>query len=172
MGIFIVFSFFTAGISKLFNWVDFDLSTSGFLNWFYAGFYSSGRNELLANLVFLMPNWMLEVMDYCAVFFEVFAFLFLIYSRSSWTIFLLIAGVFHIMNTLLLNIPFSTNLFVFGVWILSPLLQKYKILFILPFIFLLDISGAKTGLIVWTIFIAFGFFGLYSSLRKNKKNFY
>lgn len=39
LGILIAFGFLTAGWAKAFSWIDFDLTTSGFLSWFYSGYF-------------------------------------------------------------------------------------------------------------------------------------
>jgi len=47
LAISLAFGMFTAGIFKLKGWFDLDLSTSGFLNWFYSGHFNFGKNGLL-----------------------------------------------------------------------------------------------------------------------------
>lgn len=118
----LVFALFSAGIHKLLQWVDFDLSTSGFLRWFYNGYFDFGRTELLADLVLILPPVIVEIFDYSAVAFEITGIFFLVFGRQSWRIYLLFATIFHIFNALLLNIPFSIHIPVYGLFLLSPLL--------------------------------------------------
>lgn len=107
--VFIVFGFFTAGFGKAFSWVDFDLTTSGFLSWFYRGYFNLGRDQFLAPLVFKINVPLIwELLDLSAVIFEL-GFLFAIFSRKSWYSWLAIACFFHLMNCLLLNISFIAN---------------------------------------------------------------
>ncbi|MGB3586645.1 MAG: hypothetical protein WBA23_08905 [Tunicatimonas sp.] len=121
LGIFISFGMFTAGFEKLLVWVDFDTSTSGFLNWFYSGYFGYGRQLLLADWVFYLPKLVIEAMDYLAVVFELSAFLWLIRGPFSWRIWLLCACAFHLTNTLLLNIPFYIHVPVFAAFSFSSL---------------------------------------------------
>lgn len=119
LGIFISFGMFTAGFEKLLVWVDFDTSTNGFLNWFYSGYFGYGRQLLLADWVFYLPKLATEAMDYLAVVFELSAFLGLLGGAFSWRIWLLSACAFHLINTLLLNIPFYIHVPVFTAFFFS-----------------------------------------------------
>ncbi|MBE9076736.1 hypothetical protein IQ241_05395 [Romeria aff. gracilis LEGE 07310] len=106
LGILVAFGFFTAGYGKALNWVDFDLSTSGVLFWLYGGYFTLGRGELLAPLAIQLEAplfW--EIADLSAVLFEM-GFLFMIFWRRSWFVWLTIACCFHLINCLLFNIPF------------------------------------------------------------------
>ena len=78
LAIMICFGFFTSGISKFINWIDFDLSTSGFLFWFNNGYFLENSNMFLAPYVFDIPILVLEFMDYFAAIFEISAFIFLL----------------------------------------------------------------------------------------------
>ncbi|MEO1402614.1 MAG: hypothetical protein AAFV72_15400 [Cyanobacteria bacterium J06635_1] len=109
LGLFIAFGFFTAGFGKALSWVDFDLSTSGFLSWLYRGYYNFGADQLLAPLAIQINLPILwELVDYSAVIFEL-GFCVAILRRRSWYLWLTIACLFHLMNCLLLNIPFNEN---------------------------------------------------------------
>ena len=109
LGIFIAFGFFTAGFGKALSWVDFDLSTSGFLSWLYRGYYNFGSDRLLAPLAIQINLPLLwELVDYSAVIFEL-GFCVAILGRRSWYRWLTMACLFHLMNCLLLNIPFNHN---------------------------------------------------------------
>ena len=107
--ILIAFGFFTSGYGKALNWIDFDLTTSGFLAWFYSGYFTLGRNQLLAPLVLKIHAPLLwEVLDMSAVVFEL-GFLVAMWTRRSWYAWLTIACLFHVANCLLLNIAFTAN---------------------------------------------------------------
>ncbi|MEM1250888.1 MAG: hypothetical protein AAGI69_00550 [Cyanobacteria bacterium P01_H01_bin.21] len=113
LAVFIAFGFFTAGFGKAIAWLDFDLSTSGFLSWLYNGYYNLGRDQLLASFVIDL-DWPLlwELLDISAVIFEL-GFLWAMFSQRSWYIWLTIACSFHLANCLLLNIPFTGNSIVY-----------------------------------------------------------
>jgi hypothetical protein len=165
--VFIVFGFFTAGYEKALNWIDFDLNTSGFLSWFYQGYYSYDRTKLLASAVTSFHPLITEAMDYLAVLFEITGVFFLVFSRRSWILYLIIAGLFHLANTVLLNIPFSSHLMVFGLWIISPFMKKhYFLVLIFPLLcFRGDIYLATIG---WIIYLILGFLYLLTSKEKLK----
>ena len=155
LAIFITFGFFTAGLEKAFNWIDFNTNTSGFLSWFYPSFYSIGRDKLLAPLALNFPWWLTEIMDYTAVIFELSGLIFLLAGRKSWYTYILIASIFHLFNTLFLNIPFQLHILIFGIWIITPFLDKYKILVLMiPLIFYLD--NLYSPLIGWILICFLG----------------
>lgn len=109
LAVLISFSFFTAGFSKALVWIDFDLSTSGFLSWLYSGYFSFGRTHLLAPFIIGIDlPFLWELVDMSAVIFEL-GFLAAMFWRKAWYVWLTIACFFHLSNTLLLNIPFNTN---------------------------------------------------------------
>ncbi|PWJ44720.1 hypothetical protein [Sediminitomix flava] len=119
LAIFISFGMFTAGFPKLLNWFDLDLNTSGFLHWFYPGYFNSNRTHLLANSVFMFPTFLLEIIDYTAILFELIPFLLLLSGKKKlWQLWLIIASIFHLLNTLLLNISFSIHSFIFILYLL------------------------------------------------------
>ena len=113
LAVFISFGFFTAGFGKAISWLDFDLSTSGFLSWLYNGYFNLGRDQLLAPFVIDL-DWPLlwELLDISAVVFEL-GFLWAMFSQRSWYIWLTIACSFHLANCLLLNISFTGNSIVY-----------------------------------------------------------
>lgn len=113
----LAFGFFTAGLAKALNWVDFDFSTNGFLSWFYSGYYNLNRTLLLAPTILYLPKWIFEFFDYAAVVFELSAFIALLSSRKWWRIWLLVACLFHLSNTLLLNISFFNHFLVYLVFV-------------------------------------------------------
>jgi hypothetical protein len=112
-GILIAFGMFTAGFGKALRWINFDLSSSGFLSWFYPGYFLLDRKPLLAPLVFSAPPQLLKILDYAAVAFELSPFFFLLAGRAAWRVWLLIATCFHLANALVLNIPFLHQVLVY-----------------------------------------------------------
>jgi hypothetical protein len=108
-GVLIAFGFFTAGFEKALRWINFDLSTGGFLSWFYGDWYVLDRRLLLAPLVFRVPPQLFKILDYAAVAFELSPFFCLLAGRTAWRVWLLVATCFHLANDLLLNIPFYTH---------------------------------------------------------------
>lgn len=146
LGLLIAFGFFTAGFGKALNWVDFDLSTSGFLSWLYGGYYNYGSDQLLAPLAIQINLPLLwELVDYGAVIFEL-GFCLAILGRRSWYLWLTIACFFHLMNCLLLNIAFNENAiayFAFLPWAQLPIFKQ------------LDSSRFRRGLIGLICFSSF-----------------
>jgi hypothetical protein len=127
-GVLISFAMFSAGFEKALHWINFDLSTSGFLSWFYPLYYTLGRTFLLAPVVVKLPPQLFKIADFTAVAFELSAFFFLLSGRIAWRVWLLIAAIFHITNALLLNIPFYIHVLVY-----------------LPFVALARFSGRAKG---------------------------
>jgi hypothetical protein len=112
-GVLIAFGMFTAGFEKALHWINLDLSTGGFLSWFYPGYYVLDRRLLLAPLVFRVPPQLFKILDYVAVAFELSPFFFLLAGRIAWRAWLLIAVCFHLANVLLLNISFDNYVLVY-----------------------------------------------------------
>jgi hypothetical protein len=112
-GVLIAFAMFSAGFEKALHWINFDLSTGGFLAWFYPLYYLLDRRLLLAPLVFRVPPQLFKILDYAAVAFELSPFFFLLAGRTAWRAWLLVATCFHLANALLLNIPFYGNVLVY-----------------------------------------------------------
>lgn len=122
----LAFGFLTAGIPKLQNWVNADLSSSGILSWYYPNLFTLGRSHLLAGLVPGVPRVLLKIGDWAAALLEVSAFIALIGGRLSWRIFLILASIFHIVNILVLNIDFTTQALIYLVFAdLSRLRAKF-----------------------------------------------
>lgn len=158
LAIFVVFGFFTAGLEKAFVWVDFDIYSSGFLSWFYASYYSIGRTELLAPMVLHFPWWLTEIMDYTAVLFELSGIIFLLINRKIWYTYLFIACIFHLLNTLFLNIGFEIHIIIFATWLITPFLARFKALIII-FPILLFFDAVIFNLIAWLLTIGLGVYG-------------
>jgi hypothetical protein len=112
-GVLIAFAMFTAGFDKALHWINFDLSTSGFLSWFYSGYYTLDRKLLLAPFVLKVPPQSIKILDFAAVAFELSPFFFLLAGRAGWRAWILIATCFHLANALLLNIPFYIHVLVY-----------------------------------------------------------
>lgn len=117
LSVVLCFAMFTAGFPKLLNWIDFDTTTNGFLSWYRIGFYSLGKQYFLAPYVQHLPALVFELFDYAAVLLELTPLLFLLYSRKAWRVWLLLVCLFHLANSLLLNIPFTQNSLVYLVFI-------------------------------------------------------
>ena len=158
----IVFAFFTAGLQKAYHWIDFDLNTSGLLRWFYDSYFDSGNRSYLAPYFFDTPMWMIEMMDYAAAIFEITGLFFLIYGKRSWLIYLILAAFFHLSNTLILGIPFIGHVAVYGLWLLSPMLQSIKngIILILIYAVILIFPETHHPLMLWTVTLIFSIIGL------------
>lgn len=109
LAVLLCFGMFTAGYEKALHWIDFDLEQGGFLAWFYPGFFDIERKYLLAPFVLLVPPQTFELFDYIAVIFELSPILALLAGRQWWQLWLLVASIFHLSNTLLLNIAFIVH---------------------------------------------------------------
>lgn len=120
----IAFGLFSAGFPKAIMWIDFDTSTSGILRWYYNGYYNLGRVDLLAPYFAHMPLWLLELADYIVPIFESLGFYFLLRSRRHWRLWLVLLCFFHLFNTLILNIPFTRHVLVYGFFLLPHVLPK------------------------------------------------
>jgi len=124
----ISFGMFTAGLDKSANWIDFDMSESGFMRWFYSGYINKGRVYMLADLVPQIHPLIIESFDYIAVIFELSPLLLLLLGRPLyWRLWLTFACFFHIGNLLFLNIAFILNFVVY----LPFLLPKNLVSFVL-----------------------------------------
>lgn len=107
LGVALAFGMITAGVPKLLAWIDFDLTKSGFLSWYFPNHYSLGRNRMLAPYVPQIPVLLFELGDYFAVFLEMAGIVALVVSRRVWLLWLAIVTTFHLLNSLLLNIAFN-----------------------------------------------------------------
>lgn len=108
-GTLLAFGLLTAGIPKALKWIDGDPSTSGLLSWYYPSRFSLGRDQLLSDQLPGTPLIFLELADYGAVLFELVGFVALLAGRRWWLTYLLIASVFHLAVTLVLNISFASQ---------------------------------------------------------------
>lgn len=120
LGLFAVllaFGMLTAGVPKAVDWLDFDLSTSGVLCWFYPNREAVGRVYLLANFVPHAPRLLLELGDYGAIALELSGFLALLGSARWFRAWLTVATLFHVLNDLTLNIPFLAQLLTYTAFV-------------------------------------------------------
>ncbi|WP_149277118.1 hypothetical protein [Pareuzebyella sediminis] len=123
LGIIIAFGYFTAGLAKCLEWVDFDLSTNGFLDWIFYCFFHSENQSLLAPYLFSIPQFILEPLDYLAALFEISGFFFLFKGKKYWVFYLTIASIFHLTNLIFFNLSFALNTLCYGIFIVSPILS-------------------------------------------------
>lgn len=107
LGVALAVGMITAGVPKSLAWIDFDLTQSGFLSWYFPNRYSLGRDKLLASYVPHLPVLLYELGDYFAVFLELMGIAALLISRRVWLLWLAVVTTFHLLNSLLLNIPFN-----------------------------------------------------------------
>ncbi|MEM0939866.1 MAG: hypothetical protein AAF600_08840 [Bacteroidota bacterium] len=124
--IIICFGIFSAGFPKALMWIDFDTSTSGILRWYYEGYYSLNRRELLAPYFIYVPTFLIEPMEYLVPLFEMSGFYFLIRSKRHWRLWLWLLGLFHLSNLLILNISFKEYLIVYGFFLFASTLHLFK----------------------------------------------
>ena len=129
LALLLAFGMFTAGFEKAIRWIDFNINTSGFLSWYFSGFYNLGRDALLAPFVSQVPKIGLELMDYSAVAFELSPFICLILGRRYWIAWCAIACTFHAGTTMLLNISFPYQLFGYVPFSLYPHSLQIKSMF-------------------------------------------
>jgi hypothetical protein len=159
-GIAIVFGYFTAGLQKAYHWIDFNTNTSGTLRWIYDIYFTSETKPLFADFLIATDPLILEGMDYFGVLFEMLGLVFLIYSKKSWKFYLLIASFFHLTNALVLNIPFTFHFPIFGIWLLSEVLFKYRYLSVL-FGFGILLKGIYIDLYLWLFSILLSIYSLF-----------
>ncbi|GAB3006271.1 hypothetical protein GCM10027284_25230 [Cyclobacterium sediminis] len=163
-GISVIFGYFTAGLQKAYHWIDFDLTTSGFLRWVYDLYFPATQKPLLAEFFLSANPFLTEIIDYSGVLFELSGILFLLYSKLSWRIYLIFASFFHLANALILNIPFTIHFLIFGIWLLSSFLFKYKkatFLFGLAYFF----KGIYIDVYLWILSISMTLVGIFDRNR-------
>lgn len=125
LALIICFGMFTAGFPKFINWVDFDLGTSGFLHWFYPGYFNVENNKLLTPFVFGAPPILFEFLDYTAAIFEITGFYFLWKGKKHWVFYIMIATLFHLANLFVLNIDFTQNVICYAIFIIPTMFYRY-----------------------------------------------
>lgn len=160
LGVLIAFGMFSAGLEKAYVWVDFDPNTSGFFSWFYSGYYSLGRQYLLAPMVLNLPPQLFELADYGAVAFETSGFLFLVLGKRAWQFWLTVACLFHTLNTYLLNIGFIEHSIIYALFLFPLLPERTRLK-------LLNILEAKRASMLVLTALALGFAGIHIWQRAN-----
>ena len=105
----LAFGMFSAGLPKLLGgWLE--VSSQAVYAHFLRGYYIIGRQEFIAPYVLSLSSKLFwESLDYFGVFFELF-FLFVIIRKKYLQFYIVLAIIFHIVNLLLLNISFMSNL--------------------------------------------------------------
>ncbi len=151
LSIIVCFSMFSAGLDKALFWVDFDISQNGFLSWYYTTYFINERQFLLAPFVHYFPLHLLDILDYAAVIFELSPLIFLLFSRKAWKLWLLVACSFHLMNTLLLNITFVQNCFVYLIFLNHESIYKHLD-------FLRQHAALKNAAVIMMILLGSGIF--------------
>ncbi|MFB8387033.1 hypothetical protein ACFC3F_07840 [Microbacterium sp. NPDC055910] len=109
LGVALCFGFLVAGVEKSRYWLTPDLGVSGFLSWYYPRM-DLQEPQLLAGLVPGVLLLAFKAADVIAVLFEVSGFIWLLWGRVPWRLWLLAAASFHLVNALVLNITFSTQI--------------------------------------------------------------
>lgn len=148
LGICIAFGMFSAGFSKTIRWIDFDLTTSGFLSWYYPNYYMYGNRYLLAQWIPFIPQWVIEIAEYLVVFLEISGFIWVLVGRKAWEKWLFLLCIFHLSTHLTLNIPFTSHIIVYSVFLLSPILISIETWRLASRIRLLYCWGAITSSIL------------------------
>ena len=111
----ICFGFFTAGLPKLFGWIDFDLETSGVRSWLNTTYYINNKQEYLSGYFIDLNNSLFwEIIDYTAVIFEVSFLAACFTTRRIFRSYLCLAVIFHFINLLMLNISFSSFIIIYA----------------------------------------------------------
>lgn len=115
LALFICYGFFTAGLPKLFGWVDFDLDTSGVRSWLHTKYYINNKQEYLSGyFINLKSNLFWEMLDYTAVIFELSFLAACFTTRKIFRSYLCLAVIFHFINFLMLNISFTSYIIVYA----------------------------------------------------------
>jgi len=161
---------FCSGFPKALSWIDFDFNTSGILRWYYGGYYSINRTELLAPYFMMVPHFIVEVLDHIVPIFEISGIYFLLKSRRFWKLWLALFGFFHLSTSLILNIAFIEHILVYSLFILPELINSFKknLFFIRLFqIMLCTVSCLKVVILLigYTDKPIFSLFHLNNSLR-------
>lgn len=130
MGVLLAFGFFTAGFGKVMNWVNADVSRSGFLGWYYPRVYNYDL-ILLADAVPGVPPILLKVGDVAGSLLEVLGLVALLCGAYVWRSWLIAITGLHLFNALVLNITFTTQtaiylVFVNLLWLARPGLERYR----------------------------------------------
>jgi uncharacterized membrane protein YphA (DoxX/SURF4 family) len=113
----IAFGFLSAGIPKLLKWIDFDTTTHGVQAWVVRAFYVNNRQDLLVPYAVKIINpYFWEFLDVMAVMFEL-GFIVALSAPRRFRAYLCFAVLFHLINLLILNIPFNEHMLVYLLFI-------------------------------------------------------
>ncbi len=109
LALLIAFGMFTAALPKMMGgWLSPD--TQAVQAHFHHNYYVVGRQILLAGNFADIPSVLFwELMDWTAILFE-FSFVLAVLRKRWFGLALFVATVFHLLNMLMLNIPFTANL--------------------------------------------------------------
>ena len=121
------FGFLTAGLPKLWSWLDFDLSTHGVMSWVLNAEMNDRSYFLAPYFRELRSPWAWEALDVMAIGFELFAVVALFVGPAAFKMWCVAAVLFHLFNYLVLNIPFSIHLplyMAFADW--SPIAHRLQ----------------------------------------------
>ncbi|MEP6596629.1 MAG: HTTM domain-containing protein [Ginsengibacter sp.] len=99
---------FSAGLQKMLGgWLN--ISTQAVRGHLLSSYYQDGRQSLLAPFFLKLNSSLIwEFFDYAAVFFEI-TFLFALIRPNLFRSYIFYAIIFHTLNLLMFNIPFSAN---------------------------------------------------------------
>ncbi len=120
-GVCIAFGMFSAGFAKFIWWLDFDLTSSGFLSWYYPNYYMYCKQDLLASWIPAIPQASIEIAEYMVVFLEISGMIWIVVSERTWKYWLFGLCIFHLATHLTLNIAFTGHVIVYGIFLLSPI---------------------------------------------------
>ena len=158
---------FSAGLPKILSgWLQF--SSQAVRGHFLSSYYQNGRHSFLAHF-FLNLNsaFVWEFFDYAAVIFEL-TFLFALIRPNVFRSFIFCAIIFHVLNLLILNIPFSSNCILYLVFIdwnmVIGFFKKHKIL-----TYLSRLINIKNMVIVSAAYLIF--FLLFLKQNTNRSSF-
>lgn len=110
LALFLGFAMFTAAMPKIRGgWLD--PSSQAVQGHLLNRFYSFGSDDYLAPILVnaVLPPWVWETLDYVTVTFEL-TFLFAAVRLKLFRVYVGLATVFHLINLLVLNIAFTSNL--------------------------------------------------------------
>jgi len=164
VALFIGLGFFSAGMPKLFHWIDFNLNTQGVRDWVIRSFYVLGRKDFfVANFVHINNPYFWEVLDILAVTFETTFILSVFIKRSYFRFYICLAIFFHFFNFLILHIAFLNYLIVYLLFTDWSLFSKK----IIPFLKnLFTFKKLVSFIIIYLLFSCFIILGTNSLTTK------
>ena len=123
LALFIGFGMLTSAVPKTLSWIDFNTQTSAIWGWYLRSKYVLFRDLPFDGALFNLRDWMVELVEYLIVVFELLALPSLLLGRRFWITWLTIACMFHLSILLFLGIDFDFNLLGYGYFLLLPLLS-------------------------------------------------